>query len=109
MRRVLFDEDVPRQLRRELPEFQIRTVQEEAWSSVKNGELLLCGSRSFDVLVTADKRLRHQQNISRYNIGVVVIATRDTRLPRLQEVVDELREAIRDVPSGSVVIVSGGE
>ena len=109
MRRVLFDEDVPRQLRRELPEFQIRTVQEEDWSSVKNGELLRRSSQSFDVLVTADKRLRHQQNISRYNIGVVVIATRDTRLPRLQEVVDELREAIRDVPPGSVVIVSGDE
>ena len=109
MRRVLFDEDVPRQLRRELPEFQIRTVQEEDWSSVKNGELLRRSSQSFDVLVTADKRLRHQQNISRYNIGVVVIATRDTRLPRLQEVVDELREAIRDVPPGSVVTVSGGE
>ncbi len=107
MRRVLFDEDVPRQLRRELPEFQIRTVQEEDWSSVTNGELLDRGSQTFDVLVTADKNLRHQQNISRYNIGVVVIATRDTRFPRLQEVVGELRAAIHAVKPGGVLIVSG--
>jgi hypothetical protein len=66
VRRVLFDEDIPRQLRRDLSEFQIRTVQEEGWSSTKNGELLRRSSPLFDVLVTADKRLQHQQNISRY-------------------------------------------
>jgi len=68
VRRVLFDEDVPRQLRRDLSEFQIRTVQEEGWSSVKNGELLQRSSPTFDVFVTADKRLRHQQNISQYRM-----------------------------------------
>ena len=109
MRRVLFDEDVPRQLRRDLPEFKIRTVQEEKWSSVKNGELLRLSSQVFEVLVTADKRLRHQQNIAQHNIGVVVIATRDTRLPRIQQVLDELRAAIRDVAPGTVIIITGGE
>jgi hypothetical protein len=109
VRRVLFDEDVPRQLRRELPEFEIRTVQEERWEAVKNGELLRRGSQTFDVLVTADKRLRFQQNISRFHIGVVIIATRDTRLPRLQLLVDDLRAAIRDVAPGAVIVVTGGE
>ena len=107
MRRVLFDEDVPRQLRRDLPEFEIRTVQEESWTSVKNGELLRRGSQTFDVLVTADKRLRHQQNVARFDIGVVVIATRDTRLPRLQLAIEELRTAIRDVQPGTVILVTG--
>jgi hypothetical protein len=111
VRRVLFDEDVPRQLRREFPEFAIRTVQEEHWASFKNGELLHRSSQTFDVLVTADKRLKFQQNIPRHNVGVVVIGTRDTRLPRLlqAEVLDELRAAIRDVAPGTVVVVKGGE
>jgi hypothetical protein len=106
---VLFDEDVPRQLRRDLEEFSVRTVQEQGWSSVKNGELLRVCAPLFDVLVTADKRLRHQQNIARHDIGVVVIATRDTRLPRLQQVLDELRDAIRNVAPGTVIIVAGGD
>lgn len=111
MRQVLFDEDVPRQLRHEFPEFAIRTVQEEHWAAFKNGELLRRSSQAFDVLVTADKRLRFQQNISLHNIGFVVIGTRDTRLPRLlqAEVLEELRTAIRDVAPGTVVVVTGGE
>lgn len=109
MRRVLFDEDVPRQLRRDLQQFRVRTVQEEGWASVKNGELLRLSSSEFDVLVTADKRLRFQQNIARYSVGVVVIATRDTRLPRLHQILDELRAAIRDVTAGAVIVVTGGE
>jgi hypothetical protein len=36
---VLFDEDMPRQLRRDLPGCGVRTVQEEGWSGVRNGEL----------------------------------------------------------------------
>lgn len=40
MRRVLFDENLPRQLRRELTEFVIRTVQEEGWGSFQNGQLV---------------------------------------------------------------------
>ena len=106
MRRVLFDEDMPRQLRRDLPEFEIRTVQEEGWSAVKNGELLRRASESFEVLVTADRNLPRQQNLARFTIGVVVIAAVDTRLPHLRSLLPQLRNAIANVGAGSVVTVT---
>lgn len=105
MKRVLFDEDVPRQLRRDLPEFTIRTVQEEGWSSVRNGELLRRASETFDVLVTADQRLQYQQNIRQFRIGVVVLDVRDTRLPHLRLLLSELRSAIAAVAPGAVIRV----
>jgi predicted nuclease of predicted toxin-antitoxin system len=105
VKRVLFDEDMPRQLRRDLPDFHVRTVQEEGWSSVQNGELLRRACDRFDVLVTADQRLQHQQNIPQFPIGVVVIAARDTRLPHLRSMVSELRAAIIAVAPGTVVVV----
>ena len=105
MRRVLFDEDMPRQLRRDLSEFAIRTVQEEGWSALQNGELLRRASEKFDVLVTADQRLQYQQNIARFTIGVVVIVAIDTRLPHLRSLVPELKRAITDVAGGSVRLV----
>jgi len=40
VKRVLFDENLPRLLRRKLTEFEIRTVQEEGWGALKNGDLL---------------------------------------------------------------------
>ena len=75
MRRVVFDENLPRLLRRRLPEFEIRTVQEEGWGAYKNGELLRRAESSFDVLLTADRRMQYQQQLTAFGIGVVVIVT----------------------------------
>jgi hypothetical protein len=96
---------MPRQLRRDLPDFEIRTVQEQGWSAVQNGELLRRASESFDVLVTADQRLQYQQNIASFRIGVVVIVTVDTRLPNLRKALLQLRTAILNVAPGSLAIV----
>jgi len=73
VRPVLFDENMPRKLRRDLPTFFIRTAQEEGWSAFKNGALLTRAADKFDVFVTIDQRMRYQQNMTRFDIGVVVI------------------------------------
>ena len=105
MRRVLFDENMPRKLRRDLPEFVIRTAQEEGWSAFKNGALLAQAAGTFDVLVTIDQRMRFQQNVVRLTMGVVVIEVPDTRLIHLRPLVGEIRSAIERVGPGEVVVV----
>jgi hypothetical protein len=106
VRRVLFDENMPRQLRRDLPEFAIRTVQEEGWAGLENGDLLRQAAPTFDVLLTADQRMRYQQNVSRFTIGIVVIETFDTRLRNLRRFIPQLREAIHNAAAGTVVIIA---
>ena len=106
MKRVLFDENMPRKLRRELSEFFVRTAQEQGWSAFKNGELLPHAAESFDVLVTIDQRMRHQQNIERLDIGVVVLAVPDTRLVHLRPLVPQLREAIEEIKPGQVIVIT---
>ena len=105
MKRVLFDENMPRKLRRDLPEFFVRTAQEEGWSAFKNGDLLRRATVIFDVLVTIDQRMRYQQNVARLQIGVVVIEVPDTRLVHLRPLVPQLSEAIKTVRPGEVVVV----
>jgi hypothetical protein len=105
VRRVLFDENMPRKLRRELRDFLVRTVQEEGWAGLKNGQLLQQASGVFNALLTVDQRLRHQQNVSRFNIGVVVIETEDTTLPNLRLVLSDIRAALGRVKPGEVIIV----
>jgi len=96
---------MPRQLRRDLPEFAIRTVQEEGWAGLENGHLLRRASETFQVLVTADKRMRHQQNVAQFAIGIVVIDTFDTRLRNLRTFLPQLRAAIEAVAFGTVVLI----
>lgn len=99
---------MPRQLRRELPEFVIRTVQEEGWAGLENGHLLRHAAPAFDVLVTADQRMRYQQNVPQFAIGIVIIETFDTRLGNLRRFVPDVRAAIHSVAAGTVVIVPTG-
>lgn len=106
MKRVLFDENLPRLLRRKLPEFEIRTVQEEGWGSFRNGELLRRAEDSFDVLLTADRRMQYQQKLASFRIGVVVIDTPRLDLHLLEGSVDELRDAIASVERGQVIHVA---
>jgi len=96
---------MPRKLRRDLPEFSIRTAQEQGWSSFKNGQLLALAVEEFDVFVTIDQRMRHQQNLKELSIGIVVIDTRDTRFETIRAHVEELREAIARVRPGEVILV----
>ena len=106
MKRVLFDENVPRLLRRDLAEFEIRTVQEEGWSSLTNGVLLRQAQERFDVFVTADKRLEYQQNVRTLRIAVVVVAAETTRLEHMRRLLPRLKVAITEARPGTVVVVS---
>lgn len=96
---------MPRKLRPDLPEFSIRTVQEEGWDGFKNGQLLRRASGLFDVLLTVDQRLRFQQNVAQFDIGVVVLETVDTTLPNLRRVLSEIRSGVESVTPGGVVVV----
>ena len=106
MKRVLFDENMPRKLRRDLSEFAIRTVQEQGWSGLKNGALLGRAAGAIDVLVTIDQNIRHQQNVAHLPFGVVVIEVPDTRLVHLRPLVPAIRDAILTVRPGQVLVVS---
>jgi hypothetical protein len=102
VRKVLFDEDVPRPLRRDLPGFEIRTAVEMGWSGIKNGELLRRAEQAFEVFLTADRNLTFQQNISRLQLGVVVLATGSTKLDDLRPRAPEIAVALDAVQPGEV-------
>jgi predicted nuclease of predicted toxin-antitoxin system len=51
--KLLLDENLPHQLRRELPGHDCYTVAYMGWAGVENGDLLaLAASAGFDALVT---------------------------------------------------------
>ena len=50
------------------------------WSGFTNGALLRRAEREFDVFLTADSNLTFQQNLSKFDLSVIVLQPRSTRL-----------------------------
>jgi hypothetical protein len=49
-------------------------VAEQRWSTLGNGEFRAAAEAAgFDVLVTTDKNIRHQQNLGSRKIAIVVL------------------------------------
>jgi predicted nuclease of predicted toxin-antitoxin system len=72
--KLLLDENLPKRLKLDFSEHEVYTVRDKGWNGIKNGELLkLMIEDSFDVLLTFDKNLQHQQNFSKYTLVVFCI------------------------------------
>jgi putative NIF3 family GTP cyclohydrolase 1 type 2 len=85
LRRVLLDEDLPHKLRPPLSEFDVWTVARMGWAGIKNGTLLKqAQEESFDVFVTGDKNISHQQNLNRLTLGIVLLDTPSTQFRDIQ-------------------------
>ena len=90
--RILFDHGVPAPLREHLRGHEIRTAFEIGWSTLGNGELLSRADKQFDALITTDRNLKNQQNLSGLNIAILVLPT--TSWPRLQRMLGEIAAAV---------------
>lgn len=105
--RVLLDECVPRGLRQELSGHEVKTVAEMGWAGVKNGALLERAEKEFDVFLTVDRSLEHQQNLSGYAIAVVVIHSSSNDIAVLRPLMPRVRGALAQAKPRVVVHVHG--
>jgi Domain of unknown function (DUF5615) len=71
--RLLLDECVPRALRKELPGHDVRTVAEEGWAGLRNGDLLKRAAERFDLFLTINRNLEYQQNFAGRKLAVIVV------------------------------------
>ncbi|MDR2232815.1 MAG: DUF5615 family PIN-like protein [Tannerella sp.] len=82
--KLLLDECVTKKLKSHLSGFEVYTVYEMEWSGVKNGELMsLCVANQFDIILTIDKNMIHQQNLEKFPIAIVVFNSITSKLEEL--------------------------
>ncbi len=61
---ILFDQNTPVKIREVLAGHTIKTAREQGWSTLLNGELLRAAAAAgFDLLLTTDQNIVHQQNL----------------------------------------------
>jgi len=71
---ILFDHGTPRGLSRTLSEHTVIAAQSRGWDRLTNGALLKAAEMaSVDLLVTTDRRIRYQQNLTGRRIAIVVL------------------------------------
>ena len=81
--KVFFDNNVPAPLRRDMPHHQVSTARQTGWASIVNGDLLReVEVGGFDVMVTGDKNIKHQQNLTGRRVALVVLGTIDWNVLR---------------------------
>lgn len=98
--KILFDQGVPAPLRHHFSGHAVNIAYELGWSELKNGELLSDAEQNgFDLFLTTDQNLKHQQNLANRTIAIIVLNT--TSWPRIQKKIAEIRAVIdRASPGG---------
>ncbi|MBA2594915.1 MAG: DUF5615 family PIN-like protein [Pseudomonadota bacterium] len=105
--RVLLDEQLPRQLARHLSVHDVRTVQQEGWAGLTNGELLSRAAQAgFEVFLTGDQNLEYQQDLARSRLGVIVLVAPSNALEDLLPLIGSVLAALPTIGPGQVMRVS---
>lgn len=103
--KVLFDHCVPKPLRKHLPQHEIRTAYQMGWDGLKNGQLLDAAEVEFDVLLTVDQNISHQQNMPARRISLVVVIAPNNTVASLLLLVPALVSLLPTVEPGKVYTV----
>lgn len=105
--RVLLDENIDKSLKALFDKkLEVVTVPEKGWSGTKNGKLLALAADEFDIFVTMDKNLQHQQNLGNIDLAVIVIRAYSNAFGVVSKLMPSVNEAVRNAKIGLAIHVT---
>lgn len=105
--KVLLDECTPKRLKRDFSvEHATSTVAEAGFAGLKNGQLIRAAADSFDVLITVDRNLIHQQNTQNLPLAIVVLIAKHNKYEFLSPLVPRTLAALKTIRKGEIVQVT---
>jgi predicted nuclease of predicted toxin-antitoxin system len=108
--KILLDENLPHQLRLELPGHDVFATSFMGWGGIENGELLRrAATEQFDVLVTNDRGLEYQQNRNALPVAVVVLLVESNTIESIRPAIPTLLTCLSDCLAASSPKWSGLE
>ena len=105
--RILIDESLPIALAAELTDHEVTTVRAQRWLGMRNVLLRAAVDAGFEVMVTADKALRHQQNLAAIGIAVVLLTRVRNRMQDLRPLVPRVLQALQSIRKGELAEIAG--
>ncbi len=97
--KILFDQGTPRPLRRHLSGHLVATTFQLGWSQLSNGDLLdRAEEQGYELLVTTDRQIRHQQNLGGRRLAILVLST--TAWPDIILRVNDILTVVNEIGPG---------
>ncbi len=82
---------------------ECETVRRAGYGSKKNGELLLLAEDRWDVLLTSDRNIKYQQNMTGRKVSILILHAKSNRMEDLLPLMPACAEALGRIQPGSVV------
>jgi len=103
--RILIDECVDPRVKLLFGDHKVATVHEQGWDTLEDGPLLSFAQKEFDVLLTIDGSLEFQQNLSKFQIGVIVVHVPKNQMAHCRMIHKDLLAAIQKIRPGEAIHV----
>ena len=105
---ILLDECLPKDLAGELAGHAVKTVPQAGWASISNGKLLglIAASGEFEVFLTMDKNLPHQNKTRVLPFAIVGLRAKSNRLEHVFPFAPELLRRLPEFQPGQVYVLA---
>ncbi len=104
--KIILDENIDVNLKDEFAGYDIKSVKDNGWNGIENGKLLaLAIKNEFSVFITLDSNLRYQQNLSNFNIHIIVLKAKDSRISHLKKFSAKIKSALDNLRTEKFEVV----
>jgi hypothetical protein len=104
--RILLDECVPRRVKRMLTGHElVLTVPDAGFAGLSNGALLNRASGRFDVFITTDQNIVHQQNLAASSLAFVLLRALSNDIADIEPLVEKLRARFDEIEQGRLLVI----
>jgi hypothetical protein len=98
--KILFDNGTPKPIARSLTGHEVTYARKIGWHELENGELIQQAEKAgYDVLLSTDKNIRYQQNLSGRKIALVILSNQ--QWPLVKQHLDKITAAVNACMPGS--------
>lgn len=105
--KILLDKCLPVDFRHQLPGYEVDSAEWAGFKGMKNGKLLReVESAGYDVFLTTDQGIPHQQNLAQRKISILVIRARTNQIEDLLPIVGAILSKLSGIQPGQIIFTS---
>lgn len=78
--RILLDNNIHIDLAKDFTAHDTAHCRDLGWQQLANGSLVREASKTFDIMITVDKNMRHQTSLAGVDLAVVVFDAKNNRI-----------------------------